>query len=166
MADLLFPRTILIDGEPVRDPAYVDLPTTKTVDGRDVLLTGDEQVVLMGLVAWKRCVGGIGGVSDVQLSLAEQVAFHADWAANWIKTEKNRLAREAEARLKATDQERQDLLVAATLDPVRKPELQALEDYRVALKAMPATIVADLDAIGVKPWPEKPAYEPVWPVKS
>lgn len=113
------------------------------------------------MAATHKMVNGV----RVELTKGEAEAIEADWAANLVASLKQQLLDEAAARLQATDAERVDLAVAAALDPARRPELQRLEDYRAALREMPARIAADLDAAEAKPWPEAPRYEPDWPAK-
>jgi hypothetical protein len=102
----------------------------------------------------------------VDLTPGEIAATEAEWATNLLAGEKQRLIGEAKQRLAATADERADLAVAVALDPGRRPDLQSLEDYRTSLKAMPATITAGLDAVGVKPWPEKSEIVVAWPVRA
>ena len=135
---MLFPRTVLVDGEPVRLPED-------------------------SWIAWYRTIAGVG---DVLLTEEEQIAFHEEWARNQHDGIKQQLAAEAARRLAATDQERTDLAVAVALDPARRTDLQRLEDYRGELKSLAAKIAADLDAEPVPEWPAKSQYEAAWPVKG
>lgn len=120
-------------------------------------------------IASERQVNGLKRL----LTEDEQAAIHAEWAANSRESQIDELEQEADRRLAETDSELADLTARAVADPLRRPALQRLIDYRDALKARKAAIRSEMDGIPIPAWGPgedgtgtKTDYDPSWPVRS